>query len=83
MRRHSSGLAILFAALVLSSLGARPAAAQDAPAGQAAAQPTYTLQEYNAEQAAQGEKDPAAQLKLLDAFVAAYPNSTLFACFRL
>jgi tetratricopeptide (TPR) repeat protein len=77
MRRHFSGWAILFAALVLSSTGARPAAAQDAPAGQAAAQPTYTLQEYNALQAAQAEKDPNAKLKLLDAFVAAYPNSTL------
>ena len=28
-------------------------------------------------QAAQAEKDPTARLKLLDAFVAQYPNSTL------
>jgi tetratricopeptide (TPR) repeat protein len=77
MRRYFSGLTILFAALVLSSIGAWPAVAQDAPAGQAAAQPTYTLQEYNALQAAQAEKDPTAKLRLLDAFVAAYPNSTL------
>jgi tetratricopeptide (TPR) repeat protein len=80
MRRHLSGLAILFAALFLASLCARPAAAQAAQSTQAAPStqaPSYTLPEYNALQAAQAEKDPAAQLKLLDAFVAQYPNSTL------
>lgn len=79
MRRHLSGLAILFAALVLTTLGSRPAAAQQAAAaGQPANQaPSYTLPEYNALQAAQSEKDPATRIKLLDAFVAQYPNSTL------
>lgn len=74
MRRHLSTMAIIFAALVLTSMSARPAAAQAAATAQ---QPTYTLPEYNALQAAQAEKDPQARLKLLDAFVAQYPNSTL------
>ena len=74
MRRHLSTMAIIFAALVLTSLSPRPAAAQAAATAQ---QPTYTLPEYNALQAAQAEKDPQARLKLLDAFVAQYPNSTL------
>jgi tetratricopeptide (TPR) repeat protein len=80
MRRHFSGLAVLCAALFLSISSARPAAAQGAPpaaGAQANQAPTYTLPEYNALQAAKDEKDPAAQIKLLDAFVAQYPNSTL------
>jgi tetratricopeptide (TPR) repeat protein len=75
MRRHLSGTAVLFAALVLTSLSPRPSVAQQA--GGTAQQPTYTLPEYNALQTAQAEKDPTARLKLLDAFVAQYPNSTL------
>jgi tetratricopeptide (TPR) repeat protein len=75
MRRHLSRMAPIFAALVLTSLSPRPAAAQQAAA--TSQQPTYTLPEYNALQAAQAEKDPQARLKLLDAFVAQYPNSTL------
>ncbi|MGB2625765.1 MAG: hypothetical protein WAK20_03180 [Candidatus Acidiferrum sp.] len=43
-----------------------------APAGQ-----KYTMAEYNAYQAAAAEKNPAAQLKLLDDFVSKYPNSAL------
>ena len=74
MRRHLSGLAIIFAALFLASLSPCPAAGQAAQSNQA---PSYTLPEYNQLQAAQAEKDPTAQLKLLDAFVAQYPNSTL------
>jgi hypothetical protein len=65
---------MILAAFFLVSPAARPAAAQ-APA--ASQQPTYTLPEYNALQAAQAEKDPQAQIKDLDAFVAQYPNSTL------
>ena len=77
-RTHLSGVATLFAALVLMSLGARASYAQAPAAGQQGTQaPSYTLPEYNALQAAQAEKDPAAQIKLLDAFVAQYPNSTL------
>ncbi len=75
MHKHLSRMAIIVAALVLTSLSPRPAAAQQAAA--AAQQPTYTLPEYNSLQAAQAEKDPNARLKLLDAFVAQYPNSTL------
>jgi hypothetical protein len=45
--------------------------------GSAAAKPTYTVAEYNAYTAAQNEKNPAAQLKALDDFVAKYPSSTL------
>src|SRR5262249_3555289 len=41
------------------------------------AKPTYTIQEYNAFQAANAEKDPQARLKLLDDFIAKFPNSTL------
>ncbi len=81
MRRHLNGSAIFFAALVLTSLCTRPAAArtQQAAAGgqQTAQQPSYSLPEYNMLQAAQAEKDPAGRIKLLDAFVAQYPNSTL------
>jgi tetratricopeptide (TPR) repeat protein len=75
MRKHLSRMAIIFAALVLASLSPRAAVAQQAAA--TSQQPTYTLPEYNALQAAQAEKDPQAQIKLLDAFVAQYPNSTL------
>jgi tetratricopeptide (TPR) repeat protein len=75
MRKHLNRMAIIFAALVLASLSPRAAFGQQA--GATAQQPTYTLPEYNALQAAQAEKDPQAQIKLLDAFVAQYPNSTL------
>jgi tetratricopeptide (TPR) repeat protein len=67
--------AILLSALVWTCALAYPAAtrAQD----QSQAKPTYTIPEYNAFQAANAEKDPAARLKLLDDFVAKFPNSTL------
>jgi len=35
------------------------------------------MAEYNAWQAADAEKNPAAQIKMLDDFVAKYPNSAL------
>jgi len=73
-RNHLNRMAILLAAVILTSLAARPAAAQGATPSQ---QPSYTLPEYNAEQAAAAEKDPAARVKLLDAFVTQFPNSTL------
>ena len=77
-RTHLSGVATLFAALVLVSLGVRASHAQAPAAGQQGNQaPSYTLPEYNALQAAQAEKDAATRIKLLDAFVAQYPNSTL------
>jgi tetratricopeptide (TPR) repeat protein len=67
--------AILLGALVWTCALAYPVAtrAQD----QSQAKPTYTIPEYNAFQAANAEKDPAARLKLLDDFVAKFPNSTL------
>ena len=77
MRRIGSNLkGILIIAFVMSCAPARPVAAfdqqQDAQKGT-----TYTLPEYNAYQAAVAEKDPKNRVKLLDDFVAKYPNSTL------
>jgi hypothetical protein len=46
-------------------------------AGGAAGGQKYTMAEYNAYQAAAAEKNPAAQIKLLDDFVSKYPNSAL------
>jgi len=74
IRNHTSKLAIALAVLGLSSAAPRPTVAQ---AAQQSQQPSYSLPEYNAEQAAAAEKDPQAKIKLLDAFVAQYPNSTL------
>ncbi|MGC2765665.1 MAG: hypothetical protein WB607_09170 [Candidatus Acidiferrum sp.] len=73
--RRMASLAV-FAALCLLCLNLIPAAAQDAGAG-AAGQQKYTMAEYNAYTAAANEKNPAAQLKALDDFVAKYPNSSL------
>jgi tetratricopeptide (TPR) repeat protein len=66
---------LLLAALCLSC--SPNAAAQDASAAGGAKQPPYTMAEYNSFQAANAEKNPAAQIKLLDDFVAKYPNSAL------
>jgi len=74
--RRMASLAVLFA-LCLFCLNAVPLAAQNAGAGAPAAQPKYTVAEYNAYTAAANEKNPAAQLKALDDFVAKYPNSEL------
>lgn len=53
----------------------------DAPGQEAAAaggsQQKYTMAEYNMYTAAANEKNPAAQIKLLDDFVSKYPNSAL------
>ncbi len=72
--RQMASLAVL--ALCLLPLNAMPAAAQDAGAA-AGGQQKYTMAEYNAYTAAANEKNPAAQLKALDDFVAKYPNSSL------
>src|SRR5215831_11753407 len=64
----------LLAALCLS--GSPNVAAQDAGAA-GGSQQKYTMAEYNSYQAAAAEKNPAAQIKLLDDFVAKYPNSAL------
>jgi tetratricopeptide (TPR) repeat protein len=65
---------LLLAVLSLSCTPSAPA--QDAAAA-GGAQPKYTMAEYNSYQAAAAEKNPAAQIKLLDDFVAKYPNSAL------
>ena len=72
--RRLAGLAVV-AALSLFCFTTVPASAQDA--GAAAGGQKYTMAEYNAYQAAAAEKNPAAQIKLLDDFVAKYPNSAL------
>ena len=66
---------IFFTLLGISGLGAAPSPlmAQDQPA----AGPKYTRPEYDAEQAAANEKNPQTKIKLLDDFVAKYPNSEL------
>src|ERR1700751_1626340 len=63
-------------ALCLVGINARRVGAQEAAAG-GASQQKYTMAEYNAYQAAAAEKNPAAQIKLLDDFIAKYPNSAL------
>src|SRR5882757_1133033 len=75
--RRVAGLAII-AALCLAISGASMARAQ-APAGQdaGAGQQKYTMAEYNSYQACAAEKNPQAQAKCLDDFVAKYPNSAL------
>ena len=72
-----AGLAVI-AALCLVISGATSTFAQ-APAGQdaAAGQQKYTMAEYNSYQACAAEKNPTAQIKCLDDFVAKYPNSAL------
>jgi len=75
--RRMAGLLII-AALCLALSGASNALGQ-APAGQdaGAGKQQYTMAEYNAFQAANAEKNPAQQIKLLDDFVSKYPNSAL------
>ena len=65
--------ALALAVVASASLLARPSAAQAAQEQK----PSYTIPEYNAFQAAQNEKDSTAKIKLLDDFVAKFPNSTL------
>ncbi len=70
-------MASLAVTAVLSLLGwsVAPVAAQDA--GAAPKQQPYTMAEYNAFTACSTEKNPAAQIKCLDDFVAKFPNSAL------
>ncbi|MGB0036575.1 MAG: hypothetical protein WBP79_13985 [Candidatus Acidiferrales bacterium] len=76
MMRKALGVAgILLTVLVALCLPAGPAAAQGAQQEQA--KPTYTIPEYNAFQAARSETNPQVRIKLLDDFVAKFPNSTL------
>jgi len=72
-----AGLAII-AGLCLANSGASISRAQ-AIAGQdaGAGHEKYTMAEYNSYQACAAEKNPQAQVKCLDDFVAKYPNSAL------
>ena len=77
--RGMAALAVLVG-LGLMGMNAAPLAAQGATQGAtggAAPQQKYTVAEYNAYTAAANEKNPQAQSKLLDDFVAKYPNSSL------
>ena len=65
---------ILFTALALICIPARPVAAQ---AQQDQSKVTYTIPEYNAFQAARAETNAQSRLKLLDDFVTKFPSSTL------
>jgi hypothetical protein len=81
--RRMAGLALLSLCLVCanaSRLAAQAASGGTAGQGSSAAAGgacKYTMAEYNAEQAAAAEKNPGAQVKLLDDFVAKYPSSCL------
>jgi hypothetical protein len=59
----------------LVAIASPPAAAQDQQ--QAAANPPYSLAEYNAFQAASGQTNPQAKIQACDDFVAKFPNSVL------
>ena len=67
-----AGAGILLLGLVVCA----PAPA-DGAAQQPSQQPTYTIAEYNAYQAAASEKNPQQRVALLDDFVANFPKSTL------
>jgi hypothetical protein len=79
MRKYVNRLALVLTAFVVLGAYSGAAAARKLQQEQQGQQqkPTYTLPEYNAFQAANSEKDPQAKIKLLDDFVAKYPNSTL------
>jgi hypothetical protein len=68
---------IAAAGLIAALLAGHSAAKTWAAPQDAAAKPAYTLAEYNAYQAAAGEKDPQAKIKALDDFVSKYPMSAL------
>lgn len=69
----SAGLLCVALGLGTGAGSSRAAQAQD----QQAQKPQYTLQEYNAYKAADGQQDPQQKIKMLDDFVKQYPNSAL------
>src|SRR2546423_4214226 len=72
------GLAVAALFLMVAGVLGASAYAQAPAAGQQDANaPKYTMAEYNAYQACAAEKNPTAQIKCLDDFVAKYPNSQL------
>jgi tetratricopeptide (TPR) repeat protein len=76
--RTLAGLAMA-AALCLAASDALRGEPTQAPSaqGQEAGKQQYTMAEYNSYQACAAEKNPQAQIKCLDDFVAKYPNSAL------
>ena len=66
---------ILFTALILFCVAARPAAVRGQQADQG--KTSYTIPEYNAFQAARAETNAQNRIKLLDDFVSKFPSSTL------
>jgi hypothetical protein len=68
--------ASLLPVLALLLLASRPAAGQEKQDCSGPGQ-HYTMAEYNMYTAAANEKNPAAQIKLLDDFTGKYPNSCL------
>jgi FMN-dependent NADH-azoreductase len=76
--RRLASLAVVAAlCLMLGNVTSARAQAAAAAGGQDAAKPQYTMAEYNAYTAAQATKDPTAQIKALDDFIAKYPSSAL------
>ena len=76
--RRVAGLAVA-AALCWITFGAPGTHAQATTQtqGQEAGKQQYTMAEYNSYQACAAERNPTAQIKCLDDFVAKYPNSAL------
>ena len=70
----ANGIAWLLAAMLC--VAAPRAFAQDQQ-DQAPKKTPYTLAEYNAYQAAQGQTDPNAKIQALDDFTTKFPNSSL------
>jgi hypothetical protein len=78
-KRRWAGVALV-AALGLMLGSAQIAAAQASDGAQdagAGSKQPYTMAEYNAFTACQGETNPTAKVKCLDEFVSKYPNSAL------
>ena len=79
-RTRRMGALAVFAVLclilgnVLTASAKAPAAAQETGAGKP---PAYTMAEYNAYKACEGEANPTQKVKCLDDFVSKYPNSGL------
>ncbi len=78
IRKMASVAVIAGLCLIAGSAPGREARAQAPAQGQdAGAKPAYTMAEYNSYTAAQATKDPTAQIRQLDDFVAKYPQSAL------
>lgn len=78
-KRSVAGVAVIAALCLilgngLSASAQAPATGQDTGVTKA---PPYTMAEYNAYKACDGETNPAAKVKCLDDFVSKYPNSAL------